>query len=70
MDNTNTIYWLIGMVMISIGISLFYVARYLLAPGDKKKQKAQDMKYVGIVWIVIGAMIYLGVVILLLTVKP
>jgi len=70
MDNTNTIYWLIGMVMISIGISLFYVARYLLAPEDKKKQKAQDMKYVGIVWIVIGAMIYLGVVILLLTVKP
>ena len=57
--------WLIGVVMISIGISLFYVAIYLLAPEDKKKQKAQEMKYIGIGWIIIGALIYLGLVILL-----
>jgi heme/copper-type cytochrome/quinol oxidase subunit 2 len=62
--------WLMGVVMISIGISLFYVARYLLAPENKKKQKAQEIKHVGIVWIVVGALIYLGFVILLFLPKP
>ncbi len=62
--------WLIGVVIISIGISLFYVARYLLAPEGKKKQKAQEIKYLGIVWIVVGALIYLGFVILLFLPQP
>jgi xanthine/uracil permease len=62
--------WLMGLVMISIGISLFYVARYLLAPENKKKQKAQEIKHVGIAWIIVGALIYLGFVILLFLPKP
>ncbi|HJX03337.1 MAG TPA: hypothetical protein VJ488_02130 [Dehalococcoidia bacterium] len=73
MDNTIMIYWLMGVVMVSIGISLFYIARYLLVPEDKKKQIAGYIKYIGIIWIVIGAIIFLGVIILLLlnpSIKP
>jgi len=61
--------WLIGVVMISIGISLFYVARYLLAPEDKKKLKARDLKVIAIIWMAAGVMIYLGVLIVRFIVK-
>jgi hypothetical protein len=58
-----------GVVMIAIGLPLFYVARYLLAPEDKKKQKARDVKVIGIIWMIVGVMIYLGILISILVVK-
>ncbi len=63
MDTTRLIIWVMGVVMISLGLPLFYVAGYLLAPEDKKKQKAQDLKVIGIIWMVVGVLIYLGVLI-------
>jgi K+ transporter len=70
MDTTRLILWSMGVVMIAIGLPLFYVARYLLAPEDKKKQKARDVKVIGIIWMVVGVMIYLGILISILVVKP
>jgi len=69
MDTTRLILWSMGVVMIAIGLPLFYVARYLLAPEDKKKQKARDVKVIGIIWMVVGVMIYLGILISILVVK-
>ena len=69
MDTTRLILWSMGVVLIGIGLPLFYVARYLLAPDDKKKQKARDMKVIAIIWMVVGVMIYLGILISILVVK-
>ena len=69
MDTTRLILWLMGVVMIAIGLPLFYVARYFSAPEDKKKQKARDVKVIGIIWMVVGVMIYLGILISILVVK-
>ena len=55
--------------MIGIGLPLFYVARYLSAPEDKKKQKARDLKVIAIIWMAVGVMIYLGILISILVVK-
>jgi hypothetical protein len=38
-----------GVVMIGVGLPLFYVARYLSAPEDKKKLRARDLKTIGII---------------------
>jgi len=70
MDLTRLILWTMGVVMISIGLPLFYVARYLAAPEDKKKQKARDVKVIAIIWMAVGVMIYLGILISILVVKP
>jgi hypothetical protein len=59
-----------GVVMIAIGLPLFYIARYLLTPEDKKKQKARDLKVIGIIWMVVGVVIYLGVLISIMVSKP
>ena len=56
--------------MIGIGLPLFYVARYLSAPEDKKKQKARDLKIIAIIWMAVGVMIYLVVLIVRFIVKP
>ena len=69
MDTTRLILWLMGVVMIGIGLPLFYVARYLSAPEDKRKQKTRDVKVIGIIWMVVGVMIYLGILISILIVK-
>ena len=69
MSNTDLIYWLMGLVLIGIGLPLFYVARYFSAPEDKKKQKARDLKVIAIIWMAAGVMIYLGVLIVRFIVK-
>jgi len=69
MDLTRLILWSMGVVMIGIGLPLFYVARYLSAPEDKKKQKARDLKVIAIIWMAVGVMIYLGILISILVVK-
>ena len=64
MDTTSLIIWLMGVVLIGIGLPLFYIARYLSAPEDQKKQKARDLKVIAIIWMVVGVMIYLEVLIM------
>ncbi len=61
MDIPRLILWTMGVVMIAIGLPLFYVGRYFSAPEDKKKQKARDLKVIGIIWMAVGVLIYLGV---------
>jgi hypothetical protein len=61
MDANGLIIWLMGEVLIAIGLPLFYIARYLSAPEDKKKRKARDLKIIAIIWMSIGVLIYLVV---------
>jgi len=70
MDVTRLILWSMGVVMIAIGLPLFYVGRYLRAPEDEKKQKARDVQIIAIIWMAAGVMIYLGILISILIVKP
>ena len=63
MDTGGLIIIAIGAVMIAIGVPLFYVGRYLSAPDDKKKQKARDIKVIGIVWMAVGVLIYICVLV-------
>ena len=63
MDISSLILIAIGAVMIAIGAPLLYIGRYLLAPEDKKKQKARSIKVIGIVWMAAGVLIYVRVLI-------
>jgi len=63
MDTSSLIIIAIGAVLIAVGVPLFYVGRYLSAPADKKKQKARGIKVIGIFWMAIGVLIYIGVLI-------
>jgi len=44
-------------------------SRYLLAPKDKKKRIARDLKVIAIIWLVAAVVIYLGVLIVRFIVK-
>jgi hypothetical protein len=70
MDEKKLIIYAIGAVLIAVGLPLFYVGRYLSAPADEKKRKAQGLKVIGIVWMVVGVLIYLRVLISILIAKP
>ena len=69
MDTFGSINLLMGVVLIGIGVPLFYLARYLSAPEDKKKQKVRSLKVIAIVWMAVGVLIYLGLIIPRLFVK-
>jgi len=69
MDTFGSINLLVGVVLIGIGVPLFYLARYLSAPEDKKKQKVRSLKVIAIVWMAVGVLIYLGLIIPRLFVK-
>ena len=51
----------IGAVLIAIGVPLFSLARYLLAPEEKKKRIARGLKVIAIIWMSIGVILYLAV---------
>jgi heme/copper-type cytochrome/quinol oxidase subunit 2 len=70
MDITRLILWTMGEVMIAIGLPLFYVAKYFLAPENEKKQKARDVQVIAIIWMAAGVIIYLGILISILIAKP
>jgi hypothetical protein len=59
MDITDTIRLVSGAVLISVGVPLFYLARYLSAPEEKKKRIAQSLKVISIVWMSVGVIFYL-----------
>jgi heme/copper-type cytochrome/quinol oxidase subunit 2 len=70
MDITRLITWLMGVVLIAIGLPLFYLGRYFRAPEDEKKQKARDVQVIAIIWMAAGVIIYLGILISILIAKP
>jgi predicted membrane channel-forming protein YqfA (hemolysin III family) len=59
MDVTDSIRLVSGVVLISVGVPLFYLARYLLAPEEKKKRIALSLKVISIVWMSVGVIFYL-----------
>ena len=61
MDTSDAIRILSGAVLIAIGIPLFQLARYLLAPEETKKRIAQGLKFIGVAWVVVGLILYLVV---------
>ena len=70
MDITRLILWTMGVVMIAIGLPLFYLGRYFRAPEDEKEQKAGYLQVIGIIWMAAGVLIYLVILISILVIKP
>jgi len=58
---TDTIRLVIGAVLIAIGVPLFSLARYLLAPEENKKRMARGLRVIAIVWMSVGVILYLVV---------
>jgi hypothetical protein len=56
--DTDTIRWIVGAVLIAIGLPVFYLGNYLLSPETKKRQKAGEIKYLGLIWIAAGVILY------------
>jgi uncharacterized membrane protein YidH (DUF202 family) len=69
MDTMRLILWSMGVVLIGIGLPLFYLGRYFRAPEDEKKQKARDVQVIAIIWMAAGVIIYIDVLISILIVK-
>ena len=63
MDTSSAIRIVIGAVLIAIGLPLFALARYFLAPEDKKNQMARGMKVSAIIWVSVGLLLYLVVLV-------
>ena len=63
MDTSSAIRIVIGAVLIAIGLPLFALARYFLAPEDKKNQMARGMKVIAIIWVSVGLLLYLVVLV-------
>jgi heme/copper-type cytochrome/quinol oxidase subunit 2 len=55
----DTYRWVIGAVMIAIGLPLYFLARYLEASEDTKKRRVRDLKLIAIIWMAVGVIIYL-----------
>lgn len=55
----DTVRWVIGAMLIAVGLPLFFLARYLEAPEDKKKESARVLKLVSIIWMSVGLILYL-----------
>ena len=47
--DAETIRWIIGAVLVAVGVPIFYIGNYLSAPDDKKKQKATEVKLLGLI---------------------
>jgi len=58
----DTIRLVSGTVLIAIGVPIFNLARYFLAPEENKKRIARGLKVIAIVWMSIGVILYLAVV--------
>ena len=61
--DTETIRWIIGAVLIATGVPIFYLGNYLRAPDEIKRQKATEVKLLGIIWMAAGVLLYMTVLI-------
>jgi hypothetical protein len=59
MDTSKLLMVLMGEVLIAIGVPLLAIARYLLAPDEKKSRIARGIKVIAIVWMAVGVLIYI-----------
>ncbi len=59
MDASSLIIWLMGEVLIAVGVPLFYLGRYLAAPDGEKAKKARALKILAVVWMGVGVLIYI-----------
>ncbi len=50
----NTIRWVVGAVLIALGVPLFFLARYLEAPEVSRKKSERALKVVAIIWMLVG----------------
>jgi hypothetical protein len=57
--NDDTIRIVIGAVLIAIGIPTFGLARYFSASEEKKKRIVLGLKIIGILWMLIGVILYI-----------
>ena len=55
MDNR----WVIGAILIAIGVPLYFLARYFEASEESKKRRIRDLKGIAIVWMSVGVILYL-----------
>lgn len=60
--DADTIRWIIGAVLIAIGVPFFYLGNYLSAPEGRKKQKAAEIKLLGLIWMIAGVLLYVTVI--------
>ncbi len=58
MNTSRLIIWAMGVVLIGVGVPLFYIAKYLLAPESDKMRRARAIKVVAIVWMAVGVLVY------------
>ncbi|MGA2158688.1 MAG: hypothetical protein ABSG90_05680 [Dehalococcoidia bacterium] len=63
MDTSSLVVWVMGVIMIAIGLPLFYIASYLSAPEDKKQQRAGYLKVIAVIWVAAGVLIYISVLV-------
>ena len=70
MDTTRLIIWLMGVVLIAVGLPLYYLGRYFSAPDSEKKQKAREIKEIAIIWMAVGAAIYIVVLVSIFIAGP
>ncbi len=54
----DTIRWVIGAVLIAVGVPLYFMARYFEVSEGSKKRRIRDLKAVAIVWMALGVVIY------------
>jgi hypothetical protein len=58
MDASRLIIWAMGVVLVAVGVPLFYIAKYLLAAESDKVTRAKAIKTIAIVWMAVGVLIY------------
>ena len=51
--------WVIGAVLIAVGVPLYFLARYFDASEDTKRRRVRDLKGIAIVWMAVGVIVYL-----------
>jgi hypothetical protein len=58
---------LTGAVLIAVGVPVFYLGLYFAAPEDKKRRRAQSLSVIGVVWMIVGLILYLRVLVEILS---
>ena len=61
MDISTLVMWLMGEVLIAIGVPVFAMALYLLAPEERKRKILRGVLVIGIVWMAAGVLVYIRV---------
>ena len=61
MDISTLVMWLMGEVLIAIGVPVFAMALYLLAPEERKRRILRGVLVIAIVWMAAGVLVYIRV---------